>query len=119
MDDASSLPADRMPALDRPGALGAPMLGDIALADGSLDPAEWSKLRALGHRMVDDAFDELAGIRQGLVWSPMPDAVRAARSERLPRVGGSPQSVYADFRDLIAPQGGGNRHPKFFGWVHG
>jgi hypothetical protein len=47
-------------------------------ADPSLDPDEWSGLRALGHRMLDDVFNELQGIRAGPVWRPMPDDVRGA-----------------------------------------
>ena len=39
----------------------------------SLDPADWSGLRALGHRMLDDMFDHVAGLRDGPVWRPMPE----------------------------------------------
>ena len=42
----------------------------------SLDPADWSSLRALGHRMVDDMVDHLADVAAGPVWTRMPDALR-------------------------------------------
>ena len=28
----------------------------------TLDPEDWSELRALGHRMIDDMFDRLEGL---------------------------------------------------------
>jgi glutamate/tyrosine decarboxylase-like PLP-dependent enzyme len=69
--------------------------------------------------MLDDLFDDLACVRDGPVWQPMPPAVRGAWADGLPRAGAEPEAVYADFRRLIAPYGVGNRHPRFFGWVHG
>ena len=88
-------------------------------ATNSLDPEDWTALRALGHRMLDDVFDQVAGLREAPVWQRMPDAVRGSWSEALPRTGADPETVYADFQRLIAPYGVGNRHPQFFGWVHG
>jgi glutamate/tyrosine decarboxylase-like PLP-dependent enzyme len=85
----------------------------------SLDPGEWTSLRALGHRMLDDLFDDLQSIAEGPVWRPMPDNVRAAWQAAAPRSGARPEDVYAEFRRLVAPYGVGNRHPRFFGWVHG
>jgi aromatic-L-amino-acid decarboxylase len=85
----------------------------------SLDPSDWSALRALGHRMLDDVFDDLAGIRDEPVWRPMPDDVRAAWQEVLPRAPMRAEDVYRLYRRQIAPYGVGNRHPQFLGWVHG
>ena len=85
----------------------------------SLDPPEWRELRALGHRMLDDLFDDLEAVRDGPVWRPMPDEVRSACQAPLPRAGADAEDVYADYRRLMAPYGVGNRHPRFFGWVHG
>ena len=89
------------------------------LAGSSLDPIDWSELRALGHRMLDDVFDDLAHVRKGLVWRPMPGDVRDAWRDTLPRAGTAAQDVYDAYRRLIAPYGVGNRHPRFLGWVHG
>ena len=91
----------------------------IALHGDSLDPQDWTALRALGHRMLDDMFDGLAGIAEQPVWQPMPDAVRAAWGEDLPRGGAAPAAVYRRFQQTIAPYAVGNRHPRFLGWVHG
>ncbi|MDR3524740.1 MAG: pyridoxal-dependent decarboxylase [Acetobacteraceae bacterium] len=91
----------------------------MALRDPSLDPENWASLRALGHRMLDDAFDALEGVREGPVWQEMPDAVRAAWKAELPQGDSAPEDVYARYRHLIAPYAVGNRHPRFLGWVHG
>lgn len=34
----------------------------------TLDPDNPDALRALGHRMLDDMFDHVAGLREGPAW---------------------------------------------------
>jgi aromatic-L-amino-acid decarboxylase len=85
----------------------------------SLDPADWSALRALGHRMVDDMLDHLASLRDGPVWRPMPDAARRDLRGALPRGPRPAEAVYEDFQRLVQPYTTGNLHPRFMGWVHG
>src|SRR5689334_12022971 len=85
----------------------------------SLDPADWSDLRALGHRMVDDMIDHLQTLRDGPVWQPMPLALRAELRRPLPRDPSPLESVYQDFQRLVQPYATGNLHPRFMGWVHG
>ena len=59
-----------------------------------LDPEDWSSLRALGHRMLDDMFDHLAHVRDGPVWRPMPQAVRRSLGhETLPRAPSDPSDT--------------------------
>ncbi len=84
-----------------------------------LDPRDWTALRALGHCMVDDMIDHLAGVRDRAVWQPMPQALRAELRAPLPRAPSEPEAVYAQFRRLIEPYATGNTHPRFMGWVHG
>jgi len=88
------------------------------MSDG-LDPADWQTLRALGHRMLDDMFDDLAHLREAPVWRKMPAALRAELHSGLPREPAGAEQVYADFRRLLLPYATGNRHPRFMGWVHG
>jgi glutamate/tyrosine decarboxylase-like PLP-dependent enzyme len=85
----------------------------------SLDPADWSGLRALGHRMLDDMFDHLAGLHDGPVWQKMPAPLRQELRTGLPRDPSPPEAVYADFQRLVQPYATGNLHPRFMGWVHG
>jgi glutamate/tyrosine decarboxylase-like PLP-dependent enzyme len=85
----------------------------------SLDPADWEGYRRLLHEAVDGVVDELATIRDGPAWRPVPDGVKAALRDPLPRDGEPLEATYARFAELIAPYSTGNRHPRFFGWVHG
>jgi aromatic-L-amino-acid decarboxylase len=77
----------------------------------SLDPADWSDLRTLGHRMVDDMFDHLQSLRDGPVWRPMPEQLRQEFQQPLPREPSTPTAVYGDFQRLVQPYATGNLHP--------
>ena len=85
----------------------------------SLDPTDWTSLRALGHRMVDDMFDHLETLRSGPVWRPMPTDARQKLRKTLPREPTPPEMVYEQFQQLVQPYATGNLHPRFMGWVHG
>lgn len=85
----------------------------------TLDPQDWSELRAQGHRMLDDMIDRLSAIREQPVWRPIPDVVREQFREELPRGPSDLGEVYREFTDFIAPYATGNTHPGFMGWVHG
>jgi len=39
----------------------------------NLDPQDWSRLRLQGHRMLDDIFDHMQGLRDGPLWRAPPD----------------------------------------------
>jgi aromatic-L-amino-acid/L-tryptophan decarboxylase len=85
----------------------------------TLDPADWSSLRALGHKMLDDMVDHLATLREQPVWRPMPEAVRQSFTAPLPSTGTNAEALYARFQADIQPYVTGNLHPRFMGWVHG
>lgn len=85
----------------------------------SLDPQDWSDLRATGHKMLDDMVDHLASLRQQPVWQPMSPAVRQSFAVPLPSTGMDLETLYARFRADIQPFVTGNPHPRFMGWVHG
>jgi aromatic-L-amino-acid decarboxylase len=87
--------------------------------DDSLDPADWDEFRALLHAAVDGVVDDLARVRDESAWRPVPDAVKAALREPLPRAGEPLEAALARFDELIRPYPTGNRHPRFLGWVHG
>ena len=82
-------------------------------------PADWTELRALGHRMVDDMMDYLEGVRERPVWRPVPAETTAALDEPTPRGPTDPAAVYQQFREHILPYPNGNIHPRFWGWVMG
>ena len=85
----------------------------------SLDPTDWSQLRTLGHRMMDDMIDHLANLRDIPVWREMPGEIRDSLKKPLPATGTDPAALYRIFTDTIKPYVTGNTHPGFMGWVHG
>jgi aromatic-L-amino-acid decarboxylase len=85
----------------------------------SLDPGDWDDLRAQGHRMLDDMFDNLETVAERPLWrAPTPDQ-RARYRTGLPRAPGRLEDAHAQFMADVAPYGSGNRHPGFMGWVQG
>ena len=85
----------------------------------TLDPADWRAMRDLGHRMVDDMMGWLETARERPVWQPVPDGVKQALREPLPREGQGAERAYRDFRELVLPYPMGSYHPRFWSWVIG
>ncbi len=85
----------------------------------SLDPEDWTELRALGHRVLDDMFDYVAQVREGPVWQSMPDSVRQSFQSPLPHAPADPAAIYDEVQRHVTPYATGNVHPGFMGWVHG
>ena len=85
----------------------------------TLDPADWSEVRALGHRMLDDMIDWVATARERPVWRHMPEALRAELRAPLPATGTPLPALYADFQRLILPYSSANEHPRMMAWVNG
>jgi len=85
----------------------------------SLDPEDWSAMRALGHRMVDDMMTLLETVRERPVWQPVPQEVKAFLRQPAPQEPLDPEQVYQDFRENVLTESTGNIHPRFWGWVMG
>lgn len=85
----------------------------------SLDPADWSELRSLAHRMVDDMITNMETIAERPVWQPIPEEVKHSLDQPLPRQPQGAEAAYQDFLTNILPHPMGNSHPRFWGWVVG
>jgi glutamate/tyrosine decarboxylase-like PLP-dependent enzyme len=85
----------------------------------SLDPSDWSSLRAQSHRMLDGMLDYVQQIRERPVWQPAPEATEALFQTPLPRDAGTLQAAYQCFHEHVLPYAIGNAHPGFMGWAHG
>ena len=116
----------RVPSLlDREGETVAPSRAGLTFSpeaaepSTTLDPQDWGALRRQGHRMLDDMFDHLEGLREQPVWQCAPGHIRAAMRAPLPIEPVDLAEVHAGFRETILPYGGGNIHPGFMGWVQG
>jgi aromatic-L-amino-acid decarboxylase len=85
----------------------------------TLDPEDWGKMRALAHRMVDDALTYLETVRERPVWQPVPQAVAARLKVPAPREPAGAEAAYQDFLENVFPYPMGNIHPRFWAWYMG
>jgi glutamate/tyrosine decarboxylase-like PLP-dependent enzyme len=85
----------------------------------NLDPQDWEAMRALGHRMVDDALLYLQQIREKPVWQPISRETRDFFAQSVPHSPAGEEQAYQDFKDYILSNPMGNIHPRFWGWVMG
>lgn len=88
----------------------------------SLDPPTpeaWRELRELGHRMLDDIFDNLQTLRERPAWRPLPETSARALASPLPMQGRPAEQVYEKLTEHLVPYTIGNRHPRAWGWVRG
>jgi aromatic-L-amino-acid/L-tryptophan decarboxylase len=91
----------------------------LAATHETLDPADLDGLRALAHRMVDDAFDDLTRLPDRPVWRPLPEALAPTFEAPAPRAGSGAQAAYERYRADVQPYLMGNDHPRFWGWYMG
>jgi hypothetical protein len=88
--------------------------------DISLDPLDWTDIRSLGHRIIDDMINYLRDVRLRPAWRPLPLTVRKAIAQTdIPLKGQSPFEVYEEVCSLVLPYPVGNLHPHFWGYVQG
>src|SRR5688572_1667820 len=85
----------------------------------TLDPENWEDMRALAHRMVDDAITYLETIRDRPVWQPIPEEVAARFKEQAPHEPGGADAAYEEFVETILPYPMGTTHPRFWSWYMG
>jgi len=90
-----------------------------ARSEETLDPEEWESMRALGHRILDDAMDYIETLRDRPVWQHAPPHVKAHFEGQSPHDPERPGDVYQEYLDYIRPYQIGNSHPRFWGWVAG
>ena len=89
------------------------------LSGHSLDPADWPAFRRQAHAMLDDMLGYLENIRDRPVWQPIPAAIRAGFSGKIPIAPAPLAEIHDEFMRSILPFAVGNAHPGFMGWIHG
>ena len=85
----------------------------------TLDPANWDEMRALSHRMVDDAITYLETVGKRPVWQPVPEDVAMRFDSPVPREPAGADAVYKEFLETVFPYPMGNIHPRFWAWYMG
>jgi aromatic-L-amino-acid/L-tryptophan decarboxylase len=94
-------------------------MSTTAVLNVSLDPQDWTALRELGHRMIDDMFSYLENVGERPVWQPIPDDIKNTFTDPVPMEPQGAQAAYEEFRRNILPYPTGNIHPRFWSWVSG
>jgi aromatic-L-amino-acid/L-tryptophan decarboxylase len=88
-------------------------------ATGAAGEAELQAFRRAGHALVDGVADHLAALPSGLVWQPLPGALREQLLDLpLPERGSTLDDLVARTMRDVLPHAMGNGHPAFFGWVN-
>src|SRR5262249_9581097 len=85
----------------------------------TLDPKDWTELRELGHRMLDDMFEYLQSVRERPAWKPLPKELDQEFEKPLPFAPEGVEQAYQDFVQHVLPYPLGNIHPRFWSWVCG
>jgi glutamate/tyrosine decarboxylase-like PLP-dependent enzyme len=85
----------------------------------TLDPESWDDMRALAHRMVDDALDYIASAGERPVWNPVPEEIQQDLKNPAPIEPSNPELVYDEFLAKIMPYNLHTNHPRFWAWYMG
>jgi glutamate/tyrosine decarboxylase-like PLP-dependent enzyme len=85
----------------------------------TLDPEDWDEMRALSHRMVDDAITYLETVSERPVWRPVPEDIATRFDSPAPHEPAGADAVYKEFLETVFPYPMGNTHPRFWGWYMG
>ena len=85
----------------------------------TLDPEDWDEMRALSHRIVDDAITYLEKVSEHPVWQPVPEDVATRFDSPVPREPAGADAVYQEFLETVFPYPMGNIHPRFWAWYMG
>ena len=87
----------------------------------TLDPEDWGSMRALGHKILDDAMDYIETLRDRPVWQHAPPEVKSHFEGPPPSCPESPATVYKDTPIPFVPTrlatatrdtGGGSQGPE-------
>lgn len=87
--------------------------------ESTLDPQDWTAIRALGHQMLDDMIDYIQTAAQRPAWKKPSSYAIASMQQPLPELPQAGADVYEDFFTQVLPFNTNNIHPRFWGWVQG
>src|SRR5215831_6498094 len=91
----------------------------LLVEEETLDPADWSAVKELGHRMLDDMFEYLQTLRLRPSWSQPSAFALNSMQQPLPLHAQNASEVYEDFFTQVLPFNKNNVHPRFWSWVEG
>jgi aromatic-L-amino-acid decarboxylase len=91
----------------------------MSIVEETLDPLDWEDLRALSHKIVDDAINHTRDVRDRPLWQEVPEDVRESFATTLPQNPMPLEKVYDELSKKLMPYPLGNIHPRFWMWYMG
>ena len=91
----------------------------LVAEDLTLDPENWSSMRDVAHRALDEVLDVQMKIREKPAWRQVPERSEAFLSSSVPMEGTEAGEVVDQMLQHIVPYPAGHAHPRFWGWVCG
>ena len=88
------------------------------LTEYTLDPENWERMKTLGHKMLDDMMADLENARSQSFAMSNEEAIKGICTP-LTLEGEGEEKVYEVFLQNVLPYAGGNKNPRFWGWVIG
>jgi aromatic-L-amino-acid/L-tryptophan decarboxylase len=85
----------------------------------TLDPDNWTAMKELGHRMIDDLFEYLQTTHTRPAWTKPSKFALNSMQQPLPQHGQHAAEVYEEFFNQVLPYNLNNNHPRFWAWVQG
>ena len=85
----------------------------------TLDPENWDEMRALAHRIIDDALDYIQTTGERPVWQAVPEEIAQRLKQPAPVAPSGPADVYNEFLETIQPFTMHTAHPRFWAWYMG
>lgn len=91
---------------------------DPPVSESGLEPTDFEAFRALAHQLLDECLDRWQD-HANRPWQPVPDEAVAAYHLPVGAPGIGLEAMARAMTEQVLPHGGGNTHPRFFGWVQG
>ena len=80
----------------------------------TLDPENWDEMRALAHRIIDDALDYIQTTGERPVWQAVPEEVTPRLRQPAPAAPSGPSEFYDVFLETIQTFSLHTAHPRFW-----
>ncbi|MCO4846281.1 MAG: hypothetical protein KC427_09720, partial [Sulfurovum sp.] len=85
----------------------------------NLDPDNWENIEKVFNDIVHEGLQYIRNIDKEVVWREAPNDIKEKFLSPLPNDAMTGDELEYYFNSYFLPYSNGNKHPNFFGWVHG
>ena len=85
----------------------------------NLDPENWENIEKVFNDIVHEGLQYIRNIDKEVVWREAPKDIKEKFLSPLPNDAMTGDELEYYFNSYFLPYSNGNKHPNFFGWVHG